>query len=290
MMTNVHLLAVIPLFSFASSRLPEPSESEYAFTQISAPFDGSDQTLAYGINDLGWIVGVYHDPGGDHGYLLKQGQFTPINVPFPGAIDTEAFGINLQGHIVGSYQTSDGSLHAFLLSRDRYTAIDAPTPGETFARGINIQGEIVGGYRDVSGDHGFLWRQGVFTPIDVPFAGAHDTTTLGINSLGQIVGGYTGDDDLLHGFVLQQGHFAPLDEPRVTETLPYGINNREQIVGTINFIFEHGHFKQLSGTPETPAPNDVNPLAINDLGVVLVSAKTAAGDAAFLGVPIRRRF
>jgi hypothetical protein len=101
-MTNVHLLAVMSLFGFGSGGLPAPSEPKYAFTQISVPFDGSDQTLAYGINDLGWVVGVYPDSGGNHGYLLRQGQFAPINVPFPGAVDTETFGINFQGHIVGT--------------------------------------------------------------------------------------------------------------------------------------------------------------------------------------------
>jgi hypothetical protein len=63
----------------------------------------------------------------------------------------------------------------------------------------------------------------------------------------------------------------------------------DQIVGS-NFIFEHGRLEPLSGTPANPAPNILTPIAINDFGLVLVIAQTAAGETAFLATPIRKHF
>lgn len=284
------MFAVLPLFNLLFNGFATAPNEAYVFTQIVAPFEGTDQTLAFGINDLGWIVGQYHNSSGGHGYLLKNGQFTPIDAPVPGAVDVDAMGINLQGQIVGSYFGGDGSRHAFLLSSGQYTTIDAPSPSATLARGINNQGEVVGSYEDEHGSHGFLWTRGVFKTIDVPFAGAHDTGALGINSLGLVVGGYTGGDGLIHGFIFHQGHFSRLDEPGAVVTLPYGVNNWGQIVGT-NFIFDHGHFKDLSGTPENPAPNEAMPLAINDFGLVLALGDDVTGqEASFLAVPVRSCF
>jgi len=130
----------------------------------------------------------------------------------------------------------------------------------------------------------------VFRTLDVPFAGAHDTSGLGINSLGVVVGGYAGDDGLIHGFIFHQGHFFRLDEPGATATQPYGVNNWGQVVGT-NFIFEHGSFEHLSGSPGNPAPIGAMPIAINDLGLVLALAISATGqESSFLAIPVSRRF
>jgi hypothetical protein len=58
--------------------------------------------------------------------------------------------------------------------------------------------QIVGFYSDSTGQHGFLYDGGVFTPIDVP--GASQTLAIGINPRGQIVGFYS-DSTGQHGFL-----------------------------------------------------------------------------------------
>ena len=74
------------------------------YTYIDVP--GANQTLAYGINDAGQIVGVSWN--GPHGFLLSGGVYTSIDVP--GAVETYAAGINDAGQVVGRYFEGGGSV------------------------------------------------------------------------------------------------------------------------------------------------------------------------------------
>jgi probable HAF family extracellular repeat protein len=83
----------------------------YSFTRIDVP--GAYNTEAFGINNLGQIVGSYADSNstGPHGFLARAGKFSVIDVP--GAVDTVASGINNLGQIVGSYFLN-GTRHGFV--------------------------------------------------------------------------------------------------------------------------------------------------------------------------------
>jgi probable HAF family extracellular repeat protein len=71
-----------------------------------------------------------------------------------------------------------------------YTTIDDPSATKgTTANDINNEGQIVGSYNNASGQHGFLYSNGVFTTLDEPLA-TNGTEALGINDMGQIVGDY----------------------------------------------------------------------------------------------------
>jgi probable HAF family extracellular repeat protein len=102
-----------------------------------------------------------------------------------------------------------------------FIPIDVPGAINTNAYGINDRGSIVGDYTDAAfRTHGFLYRNGSFTTIDVPN---------------------------------QSSQFA--DE--VISTSAYGVNNRGTIVGnfstqasigdTMAFSYDHGNFRQLTG-------------------------------------------
>ena len=84
--------------------------ASFTFTPIDVP--GASQTLAFGINPSGQIVGFYSDSTGQHGFLYDRGVFTPIDVP--GASQTLALGITPSGQIVGYYFDSTGNTHGFL--------------------------------------------------------------------------------------------------------------------------------------------------------------------------------
>src|ERR1700704_2178528 len=87
-----------------------------------------------------------------------------------------------------------------------FKTIDVPFSGSsgTVAAGINAQGDIVGQYSDSVGSvHGFLLRDGTFTPIDMPEA--NFTGALGINERGDIVGDYTDRQQVRHGYLLSHG-------------------------------------------------------------------------------------
>ena len=62
-----------------------------SFTTIDVP--GGSDTMAFGINNAGDIVGGFNNAvGGGHGFLYTGGNFTTIDVP--GSTGTNAHGIN----------------------------------------------------------------------------------------------------------------------------------------------------------------------------------------------------
>src|SRR6185436_6868907 len=98
-----------------------------------------------------------------------------------------------------------------------FTTLDFPAQGviETGAKGINDRGEVAGYYVLSGSDiHGFVWRRGTFTQIDVP--GADITYVHGINNRGQVVG-HSRDDIFApaHGFLWANRDFTSLDIPGV---------------------------------------------------------------------------
>jgi uncharacterized membrane protein len=128
----------------------------------------------------------------------------------------------------------------FLLERGRFKPVAIPRGLEDLAPqgisplDINDRGQIVGDYQDAAGRvHGYLWGKGRFSTLDVP--GAADTTVTDRNDRGQMIGVCSNDRDARspsHGFVLERGRYTSFDAPgAVLWTLPFGINNRSQVVG-----------------------------------------------------------
>src|ERR1051326_3672747 len=102
--------------------------------------------------------------------------------------------------------TSSLSLYALTT-----TTIDVPGATDTGAVGINAQGDIVGFYTAGGIIHGFLFRGGSYSTIDVPGA-QPPTVPLGINAQGDIVGFYGGFTNE-HGFLLRNGAITRIDVP-----------------------------------------------------------------------------
>jgi uncharacterized membrane protein len=259
-------MIVTAIVSFQSNAQDVPHR--YRFVTLNAPFPEVTQTLGYGINDLGAVVGDYNDIAGDHGFILEHDTYTAINVALPGAQNTVAFGINNRREIVGSY-TAGGVGYGFLLKDGVFATLDFPSSGvtQTQARGIDDQGRIVGFYDDAAGSHGFLFDHGVYTAIDVPFAGACCTFASGINDRGEIVGSYNGSDGRIHAFIREKGEFRTLDLPFPNnQALAYAINNRGEIGGT-GFILDRESVTLLS-TLSSEAVNAVA-LGVNDRGAIV---------------------
>jgi uncharacterized membrane protein len=136
------------------------------FTVFNVPGDDPVLgTLAFGINDIGEVVGDYVKKKDQHRYGFlrsRKGDFTTFNVP--NSVFTIAEGINNAGTIVGYYADDPvtGLAHGFVLKKGVFTTVDVPDPSsgnaqETQIQSINAKGEIVGAYFDPNGvEHGFL--------------------------------------------------------------------------------------------------------------------------------------
>jgi len=152
----ITVIGLIILFGVGIGR-PAYSESYLysggSYSALSVPSAGD--TNAYGINNLGQIVGGYclSTCGNSQGFIYSNASYTTLNVP--GAISTRLLGINDVGQIVGDYNDGSGgtaSNHAFLYSGGTFTIISNPlAPNDTFAFGINNSGQIVGQYNTGAG-------------------------------------------------------------------------------------------------------------------------------------------
>jgi len=199
--------------------------------------------------------------------------FVGINVPpgYPANQTLYGGGINNAGQIVGNVlDLVRWGQRGFLDDHGSFTILDASlTDGATYANAINNHGEVVGTYFDSyfsQLSHGFVWKDGVFTTVDVPSASR--TEAWGMNDSGEIVGTYF-VGAVGHAFLFKGGRFTTIDPPGADSATARGINNHGQIVG--NYILSshtHGFHYQAGRFTDIDVPNaertDVR--GINDTG------------------------
>ncbi|HSE20265.1 MAG TPA: hypothetical protein VLB68_01365 [Pyrinomonadaceae bacterium] len=153
--------------------------------------------------------------------------------------------------------------------------IEFPGATLTAANGINNHEDVVGAYLDQQQHtHGFLWRQGTFTPVDYP--GATTTLPVQINDSGLVVGYFVDQSGFPHGFLYGSGQWTRIDYPGATDSLPLGINSAGDIVGaydvtqpiTHGFVLRNGLFKRV----DTPFGQQAEVTAIDNVGRMIGSA------------------
>jgi hypothetical protein len=82
-----------------------------SFTTLDYP-GVPGQTYAHGLSDSGQVVGYFHGPTDNRGFVYDGATWTPIDVP--GASATVVFGISPDGRkLVGAFQDATG-VHGFL--------------------------------------------------------------------------------------------------------------------------------------------------------------------------------
>jgi hypothetical protein len=187
---------------------------------------GGASAVAFGINDVGMIVGQDVTATGTPGFIrVLPGSYITINAP-SGPNVVNAQGIDNNGRVVGFYVGNDGQDHGFLANSRTATngtltgiPIPDPTipavpgePGATFVfsqvLGINDHGIAVGYYGDsTTSQHGFIYNTvtGKYTFLDDPAEafdnGVEVTQITGINNSGEITGFYSDANGVFHGFV-----------------------------------------------------------------------------------------
>jgi len=108
-----------------------------------------------------------------------------------------------------------------------------------------------------------------FTTIDVPYAGAFQTSPIGIGENGEIVGYYLTFGLRSHGFLLRRGQFSTYDFTSANCCSDFhAVNNHGQVVGfggNAGFLFSGGGFSSIS----FPGSTLTNPEGINNSGTIV---------------------
>lgn len=139
---------------FGSVGVPFLRDSAGNFTQLNLPGPNGQ---AFGMNNVGRIVGSYFPAGISRGFIYSNGNALYIDHP-DGANGTVPWDINDAGQVSGFYFDSNNRPHGFLYDGGSWTPIDDPLGvNGTFPQGLNNAGQIVGVYIDAFGaSHGFL--------------------------------------------------------------------------------------------------------------------------------------
>lgn len=198
---------------------------------LSEVFLSNDIALPLGINDSGYIVGVYasnmEDSSGT-GLIDTPGSISGINIGTLGGATASPNAINNSELVVGSSYTPSGAVHAFLYSYGTGIMQDLgtlyPADAGSSATAVNDLGQIVG----TSGTHGFLYNGKM---IDLGSLGGTSVVPKAINRFGQIVGNaLLADGTTRHAFLYANGAMVDLNSQidsalGITLTDAVGIND-----------------------------------------------------------------
>lgn len=224
----------LPLLTIAALCLPGLVSAQGRFMTLDYPLAGVTDTEATAINPSGVIVGRYFTGSGasrvQHGFVLENGVYTSVD--FPGAVGsagTDIEWINANGTISGTYGTATGA-NAYTLRKGAYTKIAASGATETFGFGISDSGIVTGPQCACSFTtaSGYMYSQGVFTPINYP--GAVGTFPTMLITPEMVVGAFY-DGSNYHGFYYYNGAFVKVDHPGAYFTWFSGVNPEGEMTG-----------------------------------------------------------
>ncbi len=271
---------MVVCLAFASTGFSQINSSTYHYAAINFP--GAASTEAHGINNFGEIVGFFNIGIANcqfgstlcrfHGFKLKNKVFTRIDIP--GATDTRVLGVNDGGDVVGDYRTSDNNIHGFLLHHTgALQKINQTGSNFTSASGVNNSLTVVG-----TGITGFIWKNGVFTKLDITnhTVGGESETINGISNLGVIVGSLF-RQDFQNAWQKAGSDLDVYQRISGVDTLLNGVNGRDDVVGRaaavtgLGFVSFHVESSETGESNETlrpvrihfPNSPDTTPWSIN---------------------------
>lgn len=207
----------------------------------------SNYSEAHSINNRGQVVGYARVQVAslpvmkyeDHAFLYNDRM---IDLALFDGKDNYAYDINDNGDIVGAFKESDGSSHAFLLSKGVLDKIAPLNGAPSVARAVNKFGHVVGSYTTAGVTHAFLYADGKLTDLGV-LSGDTKSDALDINDQGQIVG-YSSvviasGREVRRAF-LYDGAMIDLSLSEGALTEARAINNKGEIAGGSYFFAQYG--------------------------------------------------
>jgi probable HAF family extracellular repeat protein len=275
--------AVVALAPSAAQAAPRP----YTFKTLDDHADPTFNQLL-GINNSNVISGYFGSGLTGHpnkGYVLSPpyGQADYTNENFPGSMQTQVTSLNNKGATAGFWVNALGTNLGFIESSGVFTSYADPhTPSGAGSvnqiLGINDSGIAVGFYNNKKGNSvSYTLNQatGVFTMI--PRQGV-STVATGINDAGAVVGFSKATDGTFSSFLLASGHVTRFQFPGGSDTMAFGINAKDQIVGSYldGSDVMHGFLLNHPTGPKHPQWRSIDDP--NGVGSTLVNGLNDAGD------------
>ena len=280
----------LALFSGVAQAAPVASHhaaaTTYTFTTLDDQADPTFNQLL-GINVHNVIAGYFGSGAAGHpnkGYLLNPpyAQANYVNENFPGSAQTQVTGIDDKGNTSGFWVTANGTNHGFIEWNGVFASYNDPSTPKTKGSvnqllGINNAGTAVGFYNDAKGNsHAYKLNQatGQFTAIHVP--GVSEAAT-GINNVGDIVGFATDSSGSTSSWLKIGTTTISYQFPGGSDTQAFGINSKNQIVGSYldGSGVMHGFVLTNPMGPVSHWQSIDDP---NGVGSTLVNGINAAGD------------
>jgi hypothetical protein len=215
--------------------------TSYTFTTLDDQADPTFNQLL-GINAANVISGYFGSGQPGHpnqGYLLNPpyGQANYVSENFPGSVQTQVTGLNNKGDTTGFWVNAKGTNRGFVEWNGVFAQyVDPKTPHTSGTvnqlLGINNAGIAAGFYTDAAGNnHAYTVNQATrqFTALKVPGA---STQATGINNLGDVVGISTSAAKVTSSWLIHAGHLTAFQFPGGTDTQAFGVNGKDQIVGS----------------------------------------------------------
>jgi hypothetical protein len=220
-------------------------------------------------------------------------EYTTID--YPGADQTQVFGMNERGLVAGGAIYNDGTSIAFVFDPRTEVFTPLPTlPGyETSGIGINEPGVVVGAARinDPFVEEGLIYRGGTTSLFSYP--GAESTIARGVNNSGLVTGYARGPAIPWTGFTYDPATGVFVEIVPSLQTIPQGINERGEIVGSAVFdppLGIYGFLRSRDGQETFFRVNGFPTRArgISDKGEITGFISTPAGAKGFV-VRLRTR-
>ena len=238
---------------------------------------GGTQSVAYGINDSGTIVGLGFTPTAFHAFSYSNRTIADLGAL--GELNSAALSINSSGVIVGYLITNGGIEQAFSYNNGTMTSLGAlGGSGATIARAINSSGTIVGAITFTGPYTGaFSDSNGTVTDLGLisgSLGPGLASNAFGINNSGFIVG-YSAAGNVANrpfAFSYSNGTMISLGTlPGGTYSSAYAINSSGTIVGYGNtgsssadaFVYSNGQISRSQLVGQSARRFGRHPLVCN---------------------------
>ena len=185
-------------------------------------------SVAYGVNDSGWVVGNSVNAVQDDAFLWT-GSGPLQDLRTLGGAGSAAYGLNDRGQIVGASFTSTGAVHGFVCT-GAGPMVDL---GAVVPTAINDNALMAGFGPAANGEtHAFVFTQGG-PAQDLGTLGGSASQPNAINNSGQVAGmSYTGGGSTWHAFLYcPGGTMQDLGSLGGTGGVAWDINDAGRVVG-----------------------------------------------------------